>query len=125
MEKSKTILLVDDNPDILEAVQFLLEDAGHIVIPVENVEYFDHLDLQKLPDLILLDMLLSGKDGGTVAQKLKANALTKHIPIIMVSAHPNARENAKKSGADDFIAKPFDIEQLLSLIAKYLKKKGA
>lgn len=120
MSKSKTILLVDDNLDILEAVQYLLEDAGHTVIPVENGEYLDTLNKENLPDLILLDMLLSGKDGGEIAYKLKHNNVTKHVPIIMVSAHPSAKEAAKKSGADDFIAKPFDIEQLLSMIKEYL-----
>lgn len=120
MADNKTILLVDDNLDILEAVQFLLEDAGHTVIPVENGDYLDNLDPKNLPDLILLDMLLSGKDGGEIAKKLKSSSATKHIPIIMVSAHPSAKEAAKKSGADDFIAKPFDIEQLLEMIDKYL-----
>ncbi|MDE2026156.1 MAG: response regulator [Patescibacteria group bacterium] len=122
MLKSKTILLVDDNLDILEAVQYLLEDAGHRVIPVENGEYLESLSKENLPDLILLDMLLSGKDGGEIAYKLKHNELTKHVPIIMVSAHPSAKEAAKKSGADDFIAKPFNIEQLLGMINKYLRK---
>jgi CheY-like chemotaxis protein len=117
---TKTILLVDDNLDILEAVQYLLEDAGHTVIPVENGEYLENLDTKNLPDLILLDMLLSGKDGGEIAHSLKQNNVTKHIPIIMVSAHPSAKEAAKRSGADDFIAKPFDIEQLLNMIQKYL-----
>lgn len=121
MPKNKTILLVDDNLDILEAVQYLLEDAGHTVIPVENGEYLDNLDTKNLPDLILLDMLLSGKDGGEIAYRLKQDKATKHIPIIMVSAHPSAKEAAKKSGADDFIAKPFDIEQLLTMIEKYLQ----
>ena len=121
MSKHHSILLVDDNLDILEAVQYLLEDAGYGVIPVENGEYLETLDKNNLPDLILLDMLLSGKDGGEIAKKLKADKQTSKIPIIMVSAHPSAKEAAKRSGADDFIAKPFDIEQLLELIKKYLK----
>ncbi len=122
MDKQKTILLVDDNVDILEAVQYLLEDAGHKVIAVENGEYLEQLDKRNLPDLILLDMLLSGKDGGEIAKKLKSFEETRKIPIIMVSAHPSAKEAARRSGADDFIAKPFDIEQLLEMIEKYLPK---
>jgi len=120
MKKNKTILLVDDNLDILEAVQYLLEDAGHTVIPVESGERLENLDKKELPDLILLDMLLSGKDGGEIAYRLKHDDATKRIPIIMISAHPSAKDAAKRSGADDFIAKPFDIEELLEMVNKYL-----
>src|SRR5689334_1803148 len=87
MKKQIKILLVDDNRDILEAVQLLLEDAGYTVLAVDNGEYLEHLD-KHLPDIILLDMLLSGKDGKELIKILKSQDVTKHIPIILNSAHP-------------------------------------
>jgi DNA-binding response OmpR family regulator len=65
----------------------------------------------------LLDVLLSGKDGRTIARQLKSQEDTKHIPIIMFSAHPSAEQTAREAGADDFIAKPFEIDDLLEKIA--------
>ncbi len=114
------ILLVDDNRDILEAVQLLLEDAGYSVLAIDNGEYVEHLNKNPLPDIILLDMLLSGKDGTQLITKLKADQLTKNIPVILNSAHPQAKNMWKASGADDFISKPFDIDELLNIIEKHL-----
>lgn len=119
---TKTILLVDDNRDILEAVQLLLEDKGYTVIAVDNGDYFNNLDIQNLPDIILLDMLLSGKDGREIIHMLKNQKFTQHIPIILNSAHPEGKNLWKQSEADDFIAKPFDINLLLSVITRHLPK---
>ena len=72
-----------------------------------------------LPDILLLDMLLSGKDGREITKQLKSQDSTKHIPIILFSAYPSVEEDARRSGADDFIAKPFDIDVLLAKIEQY------
>jgi CheY-like chemotaxis protein len=120
-KQPKKILLVDDNPDILEAVQLLLEDAGYLVV-TDNGERVEHLSEPDLPDIILMDMLLSGKDGRDVIKFLKSQNHTKKIPVILNSAHPQAKKLWKGSLADDFIAKPFDIDDLLVLIQKHLKK---
>jgi len=120
---AKRILVVDDDPDILDALQLTLEDAGYVVTTSEKGEYAENLlDTTNgaLPDLIILDVLLSGKDGRTICQKLKGQADTRHIPIIMVSAYPNAKQSVAKVGADDFLAKPFEIDALLETIAKYI-----
>lgn len=121
MKHKKRILIIDDSKDILEAIQLLLEDAGYAVIAIDSGEYIDHLDSNYLPDLILLDLLLSGQNGGQVIQKLKNNDKTKNIPIILNSAHPNAKNIWKELGADDFIAKPFDIDILLTTVKKYIR----
>ncbi len=119
---AKKIVVVDDDPDILDALQLTLEDAGYIVTPTEKAEYAENLRDSDggLPDLIILDVLLSGKDGRIICQKLKGQPETMHIPVIMISAHPNARQSVKAVGADDFLAKPFDIDDLLTLVAKHL-----
>lgn len=118
----KQILVVDDNPDILEAIQFVLESENYHVITTVKGEDAENLRRTKkgLPALILLDVLLSGKDGRVICKKLKAQKNTKHIPIIMISAHPSAKRSITKVGADDFIAKPFQIDTLLQTIKKYL-----
>ena len=118
---TKKILVVDDDPDILEAFQLTLEFAGYEVTTTEKGEYAENLRDANggLPDIIILDVLLSGKDGRIICQKLKSQEDTRHIPIIMISAHPSAKQSVKAVGADDFLAKPFDIDELLEKIAHY------
>lgn len=120
-QQAKKILVVDDDPDILDALQILLEFAGYDVKTTEKGDYAENLHDTNggLPDLIILDVLLSGKDGRLICQKLKSQQDTKHIPIIMISAHPNARRSVAAVGADDFLAKPFDVDELLAMVVKY------
>jgi DNA-binding response OmpR family regulator len=65
-------------------------------------------------------VLLSGRDGREIVKQLKSQEETKSIPVIMFSAHPSAEKTARGAGAEDFLAKPFDIDHLLAVIAKYL-----
>lgn len=116
------ILVVDDDPDILQAVQFMLEDAGYKVIASTKGESLKSLEENNLPKLILLDVLLSGLDGRDLAKQLKKRDITRNIPIIMISAHPNAKQTALASGADEFLAKPFDINVMLRLVDKYYSR---
>jgi DNA-binding response OmpR family regulator len=120
-QQAKKILVVDDDPDILDALRFMLEDSGYEVKTTEKGEYAENLRDTNggLPDVIILDVLLSGKDGRLICQKLKSQEETMRIPIIMISAHPNAKQSVSAVGADDFVAKPFDIDELLAKIAKY------
>jgi len=115
---AKKILVVDDDVDILDALRFLLEDRGYEVKTTEKGEYAENLRDTNggLPHLIILDVLLSGKDGRTICKKLKSKVETKHIPIIMISAHPGAEKSVKECGADAFVPKPFDIKYLMNKI---------
>jgi DNA-binding response OmpR family regulator len=117
---AKKILVVDDEPDILEFLQVILEEEGYSVATTEKGEYVEKLHDKGLPDLILLDVLLSGRDGREIVKQLKSQEETKSIPVIMFSAHPSAEQTARVAGAEDFLAKPFDIDHLLAVIAKYL-----
>ena len=117
--KQKKILVVDDEPDILEFLQIIFEDAGFLVVTTDKGEYLEKLNHGALPDLVLLDMLLSGKDGREIVRHLKSQEKTKHIPVIMFSAHPSARQTALAAGADDFLEKPFDIDTLLNKITHF------
>ncbi len=115
------ILVVDDDPDILDALQFVLEDAGYTVVTCKDGEHAEKLcGASSFPKLIILDVLLSGKDGRDICRKLKHNDRTKHIPIVMISAHPTVKQSVFASGANRFIPKPFDISILLTAISTAL-----
>jgi DNA-binding response OmpR family regulator len=122
MQKAaKRLLVVDDEPDILAFLQIILEDEGYEVVTSDKGEFLEQLHNDRLPHLILVDVLLSGKDGRAIVKHLKSQPETMHIPVIMFSAHPSAERTAQQAGADDFLAKPFEIDVLLAKIAHFLK----
>jgi DNA-binding response OmpR family regulator len=114
------ILIIDDDFDIQEAIKALLEDEGYSVQTSDKPLDLKSREPKNLPDLILLDILLSGNDGRDYARQLKSDDQLKKIPIIMLSAHPSARISATQGGADEFLEKPFDIADLLQAINRYL-----
>lgn len=118
--KQKTILVLEDDPDIIEFLQYLLEQEGYTIAHTDNVGLLKGLYDGNLPDLILLDVFLSGADGRAIARHLKSQEQSRHIPVIMFSAHPHAEETTREAGADDFIAKPFEIDDLLATLKKWL-----
>lgn len=117
------ILIIDDDRGILDALKAILEFEGHQVQTLDKFENFPQIDASTPPDLVLVDFLLSGKDGKKVIGILKKDKISKNIPIIMLSAHPDAHIAAKQAGADDFIAKPFDMDYFLKKIKKHLKNQ--
>lgn len=120
MQKKK-ILVIDDDQGILEALRAILEMADYFVDTTDDISYLDKIEEKGLPNIILVDLLLSGTDGTKVIKKLKCSKSTSEIPVIMLSAHPLAGDSARQSGADDFLAKPFDMDELLDKIQKNLK----
>jgi DNA-binding response OmpR family regulator len=116
---SKKILVADDDPGILEAIQLVLEDEGYEVVTTVDGETIYQME-KEYPDLLLLDIWMSGQDGSDICKFLKSRETTKDIPIIMISANKDTEEIAKKAGADDFITKPFEIEELINKVAKYI-----
>ena len=117
----KKILIVDDDIDILEPLALLLESNGYTVKTTSKGEQtYAAINIFK-PNLILLDILMSGSDGRTICKKLKNDKKTKIIPVIMMSAHPGADRDALQVGANDFIAKPFETDELLEVVEKHLQ----
>ncbi|WP_460678178.1 response regulator transcription factor [Mucilaginibacter koreensis] len=116
----KRIFIADDDPGIVDAVQMILDFYGY------EVSYtYDGADLlnyttSDFTDLILLDIWMSGTDGRDVCRALKAHPVLQSIPVIMISASKDVTESALASGADAFIAKPFDMDQLIGQIEKLL-----
>ncbi len=113
---SKKILVVDDDISILDAVSLILEENGYEVETAFKGDEAYQKALSFNPDVIVLDVLLSGKDGREICKNLKLDEKTKKIPVIMVSAHPGASESTKEVGADFFLAKPFMPDDLLSAV---------
>jgi CheY-like chemotaxis protein len=113
------ILVVDDDEGIVEVIQIVLEGEGYTVRTATNGDCLQDL-ADNLPDLILLDVLLSGDDGRDICKSLKRNEATKHIPVIMLSAHSDASKVADAGGADGFLEKPFDVDGLIDIVAQHL-----
>jgi DNA-binding response OmpR family regulator len=118
-ENARKVVLVDDDLDILEAIQAMLEDEGYIVVTTDRGEDVAEISRQEHPNLIVLDMLLSGKDGREIAKQLKSQESTRHIPILMLSAHPRAAKEAHDFAINGFLAKPFEMDELLAKVAQY------
>lgn len=114
----KKVFVVDDEKSILEALEYMLLEEGYLVKTASHGSALLRMD-KELPDVILLDMLLSGEDGRDITRKLKREEKTRNIPVIMISAHPNAQKSVRECGADDFLPKPFDIDELLQVVDKY------
>ena len=112
------ILVIEDNEDNLTLIRLLLEHANYEVLAAtEGVTGLD-IASKEQPDIILLDLAMPEMDGWEVARELKANILTKKIPIIAVTAHslPKDRERAIKAGCDAIIGKPFSVAKLIGEI---------
>lgn len=115
------ILVADDDPAICDAMQLMLEEEGYIVITTVDGETIYKME-KEFPDLLLLDIWMSGQDGREICRYLKKKELTKNIPIIMVSASRDIEKSAKEAGADDFLAKPFKMDDLLHKVAMHTRK---
>lgn len=110
------ILVVDDDTDILSVMEILLSMKGFEVQVTSKGENALPKTESFKPDLILLDVLISGHDGRVICKQLKSNKETRHIPVIMFSAHPGAAASIGEYGANDFIAKPFDVNNLMKKV---------
>ena len=117
----KRILIADDDPGIRDIFKLIFERYGYEIDLKE-----DATELLKnnffLPDVFLIDKLLSGADGLDICVRLKNNPITRNIPVIMVSASPDIGIQSEKAGADDFIEKPFDLNHLLEVVERNIQK---
>ena len=114
---TKRILVADDDPAIVDSIQLMLEAVGYEVDTTVNGDTVKDL-IENFPHLLLLDIWMSGLFGTEICSQLKDSDKTKHIPVIMMSAHPGAEKSVEEIKADAFLAKPFDIEDLLKHIKK-------
>ena len=114
------ILIVDDNADVLHVMQLLLGSRGfEVATTTKGEETYDFVNSFQ-PHLIFLDIHLSGMDGRNISRELKTADETKHIPVILFSANIIKGSTLQESLADEFIAKPFDIHELLLKVNKLI-----
>jgi len=120
-EKMKKILVVDDNQEILEVIELILELEGYQVSALIDANHFNERLTAFKPDLILLDVMLGSLDGRDLCNSLKADKVTVNIPVIMISASHNLNDMQNRvCYPNDFIAKPFDIDNLISKVNQQL-----
>lgn len=117
-----TVLVVDDEPNIVLSIEFLMEQAGFEVVTAENGEQaLAHIN-DSQPDLLLLDISLPGISGFDVLERLRSEETTAKLPIIMLTAHGRdvEREKGMALGADDYITKPFSTQALVEKVKALL-----
>ena len=124
MLDSKNILVVEDDSNIRELISFNLKNEGHQVSEANDGEAGIDKAREKLPDLILLDLMLPGIQGLDVCRIIKSDQETKETPIIMVTALGQEEDIVKglETGADDYITKPFSIKVLIARVNAVLKR---
>ncbi|HCI78701.1 MAG TPA: response regulator [Ktedonobacter sp.] len=123
MNKTKDVLIADDNEAIVEALTLMLEDVGYSIraLPTgASYEVMLEIIQQDVPGVLLLDIWMSGKDGRDICKYLKNQQATRNLPIILVSAKSDLQRIAQESGADDYLAKPFGMKEVVAKVGKYL-----
>jgi len=123
---AKKILVVDDEPNIVLSLEFLMSQAGYAVRTAENGDEALRVVAQDRPDLVLLDINLPDISGYEVCQQIRANAAWGAIKILMITAKGRAveREKGLALGADDYITKPFSAQEVVEKVAQYLDNQG-
>jgi len=121
----KKILLVDDEADLVETIRFPLEVEGFNVLVSYDGEDALNKARQENPDLILLDIMLPKLNGYKICRLLKFDERYKHIPILMLTAKTQEKDKilGMETGADEYITKPFEMDQLLEKVKFYLQEK--
>lgn len=124
MPKAK-ILIVEDDRDIAELIQYNLAKEGYTVVSANNGEKGFQLAKSSLPDLIVLDLMLPGMDGLEVCKLLKAEPKTQGIPVVMLTAKSEESDvvTGLELGAEDYIAKPFSPKILVARLRTVLRRK--
>ncbi|MEO3407541.1 response regulator [Mucilaginibacter sp. CAU 1740] len=115
----KKILLVEDDEDILDIMNYMLTDEGYEVLRSNGEDALAQA-ISEQPDLVLLDHRLQTVWGADICRALKADERTRHIPVIMVSAAMNVEATAREAGADRVMLKPFGLLEMLALVAETL-----
>lgn len=115
------ILLVEDDEGIVDALVTILESEGHDVTVLKDGATVEPYLESQTPDIILLDLWVPHVSGNELCERIKKRPDTKSIPLVIVSANHAAPRIAKQCGADGFVAKPFEMDELLQTIARHTK----
>jgi two-component system cell cycle response regulator DivK len=118
----KTILIVEDEPRNLKLLRDLLQRFGYEILEAPDGEQGVKIAMEKIPDLILMDIMMPKMDGLEATRIIKADNKTKHIPVIALTSYAmkGDREKTIEAGCDGYIAKPIDIQEVLKTIEHFL-----
>lgn len=118
------ILIVDDEPDVTELLKYKLEQEGYRCEMLNNPVKFVGLAREFQPDLIILDIMMPGLNGMQLCHIVKADPMMKHVPIIFLTARNETDDRIKglEAGADDYVSKPFNTQELLLRVDKILMR---
>lgn len=121
----KKILIVDDEQDIVESLKFVLENGKYTCYCAYNGEDGLKLAREIMPDLILLDVMMPRINGYKISRLLKFDNKYKKIPILMITARTQEEDKliGEETGADEYITKPFDLDDVVAKVEKYLDDK--
>lgn len=121
----KNIIVVDDSPAILDSVELMLNFEGFKVQKfAKGSEMLEKIKHQQKPDAILMDMWLSGEDGRDICHLVRKDENLKDVPVVIMSASTALAQSAVDAGADSFIAKPFDLGEMLDVIVSYTEHQN-
>jgi two-component system phosphate regulon response regulator PhoB len=118
------ILIVEDERDIADLVGFNLERAGYEVLKAHDGISGAEMAIHQRPDLVILDLMLPGKDGYAVFKELRRDSRSRDIPVIMLTARAQTEDRIKglEAGADDYLTKPFSPKELMLRVQAVLKR---
>ncbi len=121
---AKVILIVEDEPKNLKLVRDLLQVSGYKTIEATDGKQGIELAKARKPDLILMDIMMPKMDGLEAARILKADAITRNIPVVALTSYvmKGDKERILQAGCDGYIAKPIDIQELLEKVGEYLSR---
>jgi two-component system, OmpR family, phosphate regulon response regulator PhoB len=119
------VLVADDDPDILMLISVTLERDGYEVVVARDGHRAFETAVERLPHLIVLDLMMPGIDGCEVTRRLRAEERTKDVPIVIVTAFAEESQAAKalEAGADAYVKKPFSPRELLAKTASLLLER--
>lgn len=121
---SHRVLIIEDNPDNLELLRYLLNAFGYQTLTAEDGLQGVARATDSIPDLVLCDLQMPGIDGLEVARRLRLDDRTRHLPLVAVTAfaRDDDRERALQAGFDHYMSKPIEPEQFLALVGRILQK---
>jgi len=123
-DKTKKILIMEDEPDALMMLSMALKSAGYIVFGAPDGEEGLKIFREEKPDMVILDIVMPGLDGWEVLKRIKAGLKSKRVPVIMLTGKTEDADKVKgyDYGADFYVTKPYNIQKLLPIIRDIINK---
>ncbi|KEQ31753.1 transcriptional regulator [Pedobacter antarcticus 4BY] len=120
----KRIHVLEDDSDIRYIIEYLLKDEGYELTQSSSLSELKSKIRDGIPDLFIIDVMLPDGNGIEICDDLKNDIFTKHIPVIVMSANPRSKQMSTQACADDYISKPFDLDDVLIRINRILDRKN-